>query len=89
LSVKGRVGTERHLTAEFWHPSRVRIISLLLTGGLRCAPTTGYYLTALQAVESSDIGRRANLFQDFPDLLVMAMLVVTDKGDRSNTIDVA
>src|SRR5450759_5857940 len=29
---------------EFWHPSRVHELTLLLTGGLRAAPTSGYYL---------------------------------------------
>ena len=32
-----------------WHPSRVRTTWALLSGGLRYAATTGYYLTALQA----------------------------------------
>ena len=30
-------------------PSRVRANCSLRSGGLRCAPTTGYYLTAFQA----------------------------------------
>ena len=30
-------------------PSRVRVNCSLRSGGLRCAPTTGYYLTAFQA----------------------------------------
>ena len=29
---------------EFWHPSRVHELTLLLTGGLRAAQTSGYYL---------------------------------------------
>src|SRR5438046_7972739 len=32
-----------------WHPSGVRTTRALPSGGLRCAPTTGYCLTALQA----------------------------------------
>jgi hypothetical protein len=32
-----------------WHPSGVRTTWALLSGGLRYAATTGYYLTALQA----------------------------------------
>jgi hypothetical protein len=32
-----------------WHPSGVRTMWELLSGGLRNAPTTGYYLTALRA----------------------------------------
>jgi len=32
-----------------WHPSRGAIISSKLSGGLRCAATTGYYLQALRA----------------------------------------
>ena len=69
--------------------SGCRILISVASGGLRYAPTTGYYLTALQAVERSASGRLANLFQDFPDLFVMTVLVVTDKRDRGNTIDVA
>jgi len=32
-----------------WHPSRVRANCSPRSGGLRYAPTTGYYLTAFQA----------------------------------------
>ena len=32
-----------------WHPAGVQTKCSLLSGGLRCASTTGYYLAALQA----------------------------------------
>jgi len=32
-----------------WHPFRVRRLFRLFSGGLRSAPTTGYFLAALQA----------------------------------------
>ncbi|HEV2828649.1 MAG TPA: hypothetical protein VGW76_13710 [Pyrinomonadaceae bacterium] len=36
------------------HPFRVQTICSLLSGGLRFARTTGYYLTALQAEEGNN-----------------------------------
>jgi hypothetical protein len=41
--------------SERWHPSGVRTTWALLSGGLRYAATTGYYLTALQA-ETRSLG---------------------------------
>ena len=39
---------EEHV--EVWHPSGVRSSLASVTGGLRCAPTTGYFLATLRVV---------------------------------------
>jgi hypothetical protein len=61
----------------FWHPSGVLILFVWSSGGLRFAPTTGYYLPALQAedpdlraLQAEDPDLRA-LQADDPDLRVL------------------
>jgi hypothetical protein len=46
---------ELQIKSSFWHPSRVRGLGKISTGGLRLAATSGYYLATFQVALSVNL----------------------------------